>query len=198
MPGAILSYQVVAREVVAYPLAQLASAPPHYFANQQAVVEEALKGLRRISEGQGIWSLDLPVGEEGTATFDIVMLGVTHDDLYEIQDAVTAGRVLREKLGGPDQAGSADLWGQANYATMFACVATDIDPSRPTCPIVVVRLAAVRDGHSLVSEMVKPPARRSLPQDASRLLPAAASASSQHTEEDQNEPATSPAVTAHE
>lgn len=170
-PGAILLYQVVATSVVGFPFTPDPTIPLRHYVFKQPVVEQVLKALRRVEENEGVWSMDLPVGEEGTAVFDIVMLGLYHDTLKEVEDDVRAGRRLRARFAGQisNDRGSrngafpVNLFGQADYETPFASITTVVDPKRPVCPVVVVRLAAARHAGNLVRQMVRVPDQRSSP-----------------------------------
>lgn len=53
-----------------------------------------------------------------------------------------------------------DLFGTTDYQTLFASLTTQIDPEKPVCPIIWVRLACVQHGAQMVSEIVKPPQER--------------------------------------
>jgi hypothetical protein len=164
-PGAILLYQVVAASVVGFPFRPDPSVAPRYFVQEQALVEAVLKALRRVEKDQGVWSVDLPVGEEGTSVFDLVLLGVGHDVVQKIEDDVRAARRLRAefaRVNGYSENCLGNLFGHANYDTPFASLTTAIDESRPTCPVIVVRIAAARGSVNLVSQMVRVPSERSV------------------------------------
>ncbi len=166
-PGSLLVYQVMANSVVGYRFQPDPDTAPRYFVFKQPMVEEITKSVRRIEQGKGIWSADLPVGEETTSTFDIVMASLRPDDLREVKDDVVAGQRLRAtyRRNGTHtgaQLGVGRLFGQANYEAPFASIATPINPEKPVCPIIVVRLMTVRNGKHLVEEIIKAPAKRSL------------------------------------
>jgi hypothetical protein len=158
-PGAILVYSVVATSVVGFRHPSAPGRPPRYYVFHQPVVEQVLKQLRSLEEGRGIWSVpEAPIGEDGTSTFDIVMVSLYPDDLKNVQDDVTTGRKLRAETlavtGNGAQQASSMMLGRPNYETLFASIATRIDPLKPTCPVVAVRLAAVRDGARIVPGLV--------------------------------------------
>ncbi len=167
-PGAVLVYQVVADSVVGLPFRPDPSAPPTaYYTYRQPLTERTTKGLRKLRDGRGIWSADLPVGEKDAATFDIVLTSIGSADLTAVEDAVTVGSALRVKYAphikgrsvGAEQLYSAN---RENYERIFASITTTVDPVRPICPIVLVRLVAVTDGASIVPEIVKVPRERRL------------------------------------
>jgi hypothetical protein len=164
--GGVLVYQVAHSNVVAYPLATLPSGSARYYVQKQPVIEQVVKGLRRVEAGRGVWSAQLPVGEADTSTFDFVLLPLRHGDLTEVEDAVTAGRRLKSSTRIADRNGHGDgtatRTGEANYETQFASITTLVNPDQPVCPVVTVRLTAVKNGAGIVREIVKPPNDRTL------------------------------------
>jgi hypothetical protein len=103
--------------------------------------------------------------ERGTSTFDLVLTSLTPESLQSVKDAVTAGRTLRQKFGSSNGynmrgATTASLFGKANYETSFASIATALDPAKPVCSVILIRLTAVRDGAAIVDAIVKAPEHR--------------------------------------
>jgi len=160
--GAVLVYQVAHSTVVGYKHAPNHSRQPRYYVFKQPVVEQVLHGLRKIEESRGLWSAELPVGEPGTSIFDVVLVSLYPDDLREVQDEVNAGRRLLEKEVRAQNGDRAVRLGRPNYEAPFASIATVIDPEKPVCPVIVIRMAAVRDGAKIVDEIVKVPQARML------------------------------------
>jgi hypothetical protein len=163
--GSVLVYRVVSSTEVAFPFRSDVASAPRYFTYRQRLVDAVIDELHDIEDQRGILSAELPVIEDETSVFDVVLLGVAHDDLGSIADAVTAGRVLEAQyltssVGG--ELGPSCLFGRANYETPFASIATSISADDPLCPVITVRLMAVRDGAHIVDEIAKPPELRSL------------------------------------
>lgn len=180
-PGSILIYQLVTDSVAGNTFQPDHSVKPRYYVFKQHLVDRILKSLRRIETNRGKWSADLPIHEKGTSIFDVVMTSLYHGDLQSVEDEVNIGRRLRQKqyLNGRNGHGqrkngvngAAHLIPTSNYASIFGSLVTNIDPEKPVCPIVIVRLAAVRHGADLVHEMVKVPEERAPRMRAARLLP---------------------------
>ena len=178
-PGAVLVYQVASTNVAGYSIPPIPQRPQRSYVFEQPVVEEALKTLRRIENNTGIWSAALPLGEKGTSTWDIMMISLYPEDLRRVEDKVKSGIQLRLKMrrnsnkkNGRSPA-HGPLLGQGNYGLPFASIATVIDHAKPVCPIVVVRLCAVRRGAQNVGEIIRLPAKRLLRGPESHLaLPA--------------------------
>lgn len=167
-PGAVLIYQVVPATVISYPHQPIRWLPPfNYYVNHAQLVDQITASLRTVEQGKGIWSAALPSGEPDTTTFDLVLTSIWHDDLTKVRDDVIAGRKLRRTslLNGHNghESEPGVLFGQPNYETPFASIATDVNTDKPVCPIVAVRLAAVRNGALIVDEIVKAPRERALP-----------------------------------
>lgn len=182
-PGAVLIYQVVTDSVVGFRFQPDPSVPPRYYVFKQPLAQRILKSLRRIEANKGKWSAELPVNEKNTSIFDIVLTSLYHPALQAVEDEVNAGRRLRGKqywngsrrngTGKKENHAPSLRFGTRDYETPFASIATTIDPEKPLCPIIVVRLASVRRGAELVSEIVKVPEERSPRLDSRRLaLPA--------------------------
>lgn len=162
-PGSILSYSVWASYVVGTAWQPDPNEPPKYYVMKMPVVERITKGLEVIAAGGGVSSADLPIIDRSRSTFDIVLTAVYHEDLQKIQDHVTMGREIEYETlaeSGGDHRPPGELFRQENYETAFASMAAVIDPNRPACPVIVVRLAVVPYGDLLIDEVVKPPAKR--------------------------------------
>ncbi len=175
--GSILAYQVVATNVVGFPFQPDPTVDLRHYVFAQPVVEEVLRDLRRIEENKGLWSIDFPMGEDGASIFDLVMVSIDHTDIKQIEDDVKRGRALRAKFARLNQKPNGksndnypgNLFGQPNYETPFASLAAVINPDKAACPVIVVRLAVVRDGANLVKELIKVPQKRSLPASPKQL-----------------------------
>jgi len=166
-PGGILVYQVVTGSVAAYPFQPDPRANPQFWVFRQDVAEQILQELRNIERGAGFWSAALPVGEENTSTFDIVMCSLFPSDLHEVADYVTKGRKRRARVspasvGDQASSGNGRLFGQANYGTIFASIATVVDPAGPICPVMTVRLAAVKGGDRALDQLLTSKTRTAL------------------------------------
>jgi hypothetical protein len=171
-PGDILIYQLAASDVIAYPATPQVK-PARYFAFKQPIVEEVLNTLSKVAKGAGLWSVDAPVGVAGASVYDIVALALSHADRRAVQDMVTAGRTVKHQQQGQRANAalvSGDLFGQPNYDTLFASCVTVIAPDKPVCPVVVIRLIAVRDEAGVLDELIKAPSERSWPGAAGERL----------------------------
>lgn len=172
-PGAIAIYQVVADAVVGYPLAPDGSDALGFYVFKGVLVSSIRRALRRIARNQGLWSIDLPVGDRSVTTVDAVITSVVPDELREIQETVNEGRELRKQTLAVSRNGSGskeDYYGEENYHTVFGAVGIAIDTPQPVCPVVVVRLTRVLGGgRHLVKEIIKPPKQRQLRRAGSRL-----------------------------
>ncbi len=52
------------------------------------------------------------------------------------------------------------LFGKSNYATIFAPIPATVDKEKPTCRVIVLRLAAMANSDAMLGTMVKAPERR--------------------------------------
>lgn len=165
-PGSILVYEVVQGSVIAEPWPDKDD-PVGYYVVKQPLAIEVNKLLRRLAGGQGVMSAELPIGEKGTSVFDIVMAPLLPSDLLWLKDEEFRMLKLREQYGTLSSNGSASghtrLIGVPDRDRQFASYATVIDPKKPLCGMIGVRLSAVRDGEDIVAEIVKAPADRMLP-----------------------------------
>lgn len=180
-PGAVLVFKVLTDKLPGDRFQPDPSVPPRYFVFKQPLVQRIVQLLQNVEAGAGKWSVDLPVSEKGTSIFDIVMTSVYHQYLPGIEDDVIAARKLRQKryLNGSHHNGKGkksssivDRYGTGNYGMPVGSIATHINPLKPECPVIVVRLAAVRNGARLVHEIVKLPAERTLRSSGRLALPA--------------------------
>lgn len=176
--GSVLVYQVALGQVVAFP-----SGPffwRRFFVHEQPLFEQLVQQLQMLEEDRGLWSLtDLPIGETGAATFDILLTGVGHQDLARAATAVTQGRELQARLSAAlamplraspaaDEANEISRpgrrlpgFGSANYETLFASLAAPVaEARRAVCPVLGVRLACLRDTPGLLDDIVKAPHER--------------------------------------
>jgi hypothetical protein len=137
--------------------------------------------LRAIEDGRGKSSVFLPVGEPGTSVFDVVMVNVGYDeihgrdDLQSVSDAVHEGyqhRLAHLDTNGGRPAGM--FYGLANYSLKFGTLAAHIDRTNPACRVLVVRLAAIKDGQNLTDELASIPASLLLPHEPKSLPTSAA------------------------
>lgn len=158
-PGGILVYQVVASRVVAYSCPCAPADAPRYFAYEDPVFVQVVKGLRKLDRGLGSWSARLPVGGEDVSTFDLVLANLPHGDLTRLSDRIEIASDLRNRYGARHEA-HRDLVRQPNHDLVFASVADGIDPGKPTGAVNLIRLAAVRNGAQLMDEIIKPPHER--------------------------------------
>lgn len=160
-PGAVLIYEVASETLAAFPYKPDPNGPERYYVTKQPVVSLTTKLMRKIDDGQGIRSSDLPTREDNTSLFDVVLQCIRRQDMTEIEDDVRAGRRLRFRY---QVTPNGHLYGaEADYESVFASIATPINPQRPQCPVAVVRLLAVEDGAIIGSEIIKAPAERDLP-----------------------------------
>lgn len=159
-PGGILVYQVVASRVVAYSCPCAPADAPRYFAYEDPVFVQAVKGLRKLDRGEGTWSAKLPIGGEDVSTFDMVLSNLPHGDLTRLSDKINSARDLHHRYGAGSNGRHQDLIRQPNHDLVFASVADGIDPTKPTGAVNLIRLAAVRNGAQLVEEIIKPPHER--------------------------------------
>jgi hypothetical protein len=159
-PGRIMIYQVVSDNVVAYPVMSGSAEPPSYSVSKRSATETVIKALARVEQGKGLLSAALPVEEHDVSTFDVVMVSVGHDATREIADEVHAGYELEMAYHARSQPAGAQSLIRANYGRLFASIATVVDPLKPVCPVVVVRIATVRSGADLGTEIAKLPGER--------------------------------------
>jgi len=166
LPGSILVYEVVQGSVIAEPWPDKDD-PVGYYVVKQPVAIEVNKLLRRLEDGQGVLSADLPTGEKGTSVMDIVMAPLLPPDLLWLKDEEFRMDKLHEQYGKLSSNGAANghtrLIGKPDRDRQFASYATVIDSAKPLCSMIGVRLSAVRDGANIVAEIVKAPEDRTLP-----------------------------------
>jgi len=190
-PGAIIVYQLAVDSVVGYPLAPDGSATLGFWAYQETVVSAIRKGLRRIARGQGLWSIDLPVGDRTMTTIDVVVTAVEREAARDIEEKVKAGRTLLKKTQKPTKNGATsnghgpheeDYWGQPNYHMVFGTIGIVIDHAKPVGPVIVVRLTRVLGGgQNWVKEIVKVPQRRQIRAHTKQLVGTQESAKKEET-----------------
>lgn len=165
--GGIVAFQVAQSRPPAYPFRPIPDGPIRcYHAPKDGVVEHTQRLLHTLEEGRGIWSTGpVPLMQTGKSTFDVVSLAVAPEDVVEVQDGVARGRQLQARFGVNGRTNGhvslvPSVVQRADYETIFACMATVIDPDHPAFPIVAVRLAALEDRGNLVQELIKPPQER--------------------------------------
>lgn len=80
------------------------------------------------------------------------------------------------------------LYGLADYDLKFGGLATIIQPERPACPILAVRLGAIKGGAQLDEMIARVPEELLLPHErtANRLLNGASQNGYQQTTEEDN------------
>lgn len=183
-PGGMLIFQFAWVDVVAERDPRSADESPRYVVRKDLLARTILDVWQQIEENRGTWSVAMPCGDR-RVIYDCVLTNLSHADMREVQDVVHTGRMMawqeqaRTPLNGHtsghgglrrQQAGTGHtngtrlglghLFGQPNYATIFAPIPATIDPDRPYCRVIVLRLGAVADGDAMVGMMVKAPDRR--------------------------------------
>lgn len=179
-PGSVLTLHYISDDVVAYPW-EVEGELLGYWVDEQRVVETVQRSLRAIEEGKSTQSLTFPIGEPNTAIYDIVMVSVGYDehhqrdDMQSIADRVEAG--YHERLAHLEQNGGRDheagmLYGLADHDLKFGSLATIIRPERPSCPVLAVRLGAIKGGAQLDKTLARVPEHLLLPHErtVNRLL----------------------------
>lgn len=179
-PGAVLSFQVAATEVVAFQVRADDGTPVHrWYVHHQKLVDEVVLGLRRVELGTGVWSLAMPVGAAGRSIFDVVVTSLASPaDLTAVRDDVVRGLQLQARYAKTigtfanghvpartrvSQYAWTSRYGTGNYGLIFASVPTPVtDPAAATCPVIVVRFAAITRGHTnaVAAEIAKFPSDR--------------------------------------
>ncbi|MGD9890080.1 MAG: hypothetical protein AB7R89_03490 [Dehalococcoidia bacterium] len=161
-PGGVLILQSIDRTLPAFAFQPDPIQPPIYYVHRRPLVVQVQRTLRALDVGRGVWSADLPVAEADTSLFDLILVPLTPAALQAVRDDVAAGHEVRQVLLGDGAATALAALPvrQPDRDLAFGSLPAVIDPQRPLCRVIGLRITAVRDGAALVAEIVKPPAQR--------------------------------------
>ncbi len=180
-PGGILTLQYVHEKLPAWAWV-VEGEQLGYYAKFQRVAETVQGALGMIEAGRGNYTKRAVLGESGTSVYDIVMTNLGYDerherdDMLELAETITDGyqqRLARLRATNQLDRFPGMLFGKYNYDLKFGSMAAVItDNKKPQIEVVVMRLAAVKDGATCTSELIKVPEELKLPHDRTPQLPA--------------------------
>jgi hypothetical protein len=183
--GSVLAIQYVAQMLPAFEW-MVEDYLKGYWIYEQRLVEAVQLELRELEEGRGASSVFLPVGEPGTSVFDVVMVNVGYDEIHDRDDLQTLSDAVHEgyrhRLAHLDTNGgrpASMYYGLANYSLKFGTLAAYLDRTNPACRVLVVRLAAIKDGHKLTDDIASIPDNLLLPYEPKSLPVASPTAAKQ-------------------
>lgn len=187
-PGGVLVYQYTHATVIGHPFV-VEGELLGYSLDMQTAIEKVHMLMRDIEDQKGIYSAQLPIGEQDGSVFDFVIATIglderhQRDDLQTLRDSVQAGyelRVNRLRSNGQRATAPGLLFGLANYELLFGSMATTVNSQQPAGQIIALRLVAVHNGAQISDEIVKVPghllppySRDPLPLGSEDALPSA-------------------------
>jgi hypothetical protein len=145
-PGGIALFQTAVMELPAYPAG---GRDPRYYTWRQPLVDTLLRARRALAAGDGRWSVDAPVRAARSITLDLLVTNVAPAALTEVGDQVRTS--LLTALPGRQ-------W-PADYDLQLASLALPLDPARPICQVMGIRLVAAAPEATVEALAALPPDR---------------------------------------
>lgn len=141
-PGGIVSFSTHTNRIPGYVHHPHKALVPRYYVYGDSVRSVIHAGLEAVAlpEARALPGFDHIDHVPLTSRFEIVLGAVVPDDFKQIEDEVLHGLELK----GTDR---------RNHHLVFAPISEDIDPGRPQCPIAVVSLYALPDGHAAIETL---------------------------------------------